>query len=477
MRTVSSSQDRSNGDGPRSGPVLDGRPRAFVWAAWAAMSLVALICLAAYARNVPLSEDWTLVPPLTGHESNLAEWLWSQNNEHRVPLPRLILLGALKLTGGDFRAGMVISVLSLSALSALLILATRRLRGMQRYSDAFFPVVLLHVGNWENLFWSWQFSFVSSVILIGGLLLFVVTHPRPVPTRAALLAGTALVFLPLTGATGLVFVPVLAVYLVAQALHQWRRRTVAAPRWSTASLIAFPVIALIVTGLYFVSYESPMWYPASGVNLDFVKTSLKFLAIGFGPASAHSWPLSALAAIAVLSCTALLLLSAARSRPPDRPRALGLLLVLAGVLVTAIAVGRGRATLPHANIPGRYVLLAVPALLTAYFAWELYGSARLHRAVPTTLFGVVLLMLPLNIHAGFQWRDWYLTGMDAVERDVQSGLPIPALAERHQSFLLHWSLDTLKANMNMLREAEIGPFRDVRRTHQPSDLPPAPPPP
>ena len=91
-----------------------------VWATWAAMLLVALACIVRYGRNIPLAEDWLLVPPMTGHEPHLGSWLWAQNNEHRLPLPRLVLLGLLVATR-DFRAGMVLNVVSLAALAAAMI--------------------------------------------------------------------------------------------------------------------------------------------------------------------------------------------------------------------------------------------------------------------------------------------------------------------------------------------------------------------
>ena len=150
---------------------------AFVWGVWTLMTLIALACIARYGRNIPLAEDWLMVPPMTGHELHLASWLWAQNNEHRLPLPRLILLAVLSTTH-DFRAGMVLNVLSLAALAAAMIVTARWLRGgVTRASDAFFPLALLHLGDWENLVWAWQFQFVSSAVLICALML-VVTRQR-----------------------------------------------------------------------------------------------------------------------------------------------------------------------------------------------------------------------------------------------------------------------------------------------------------
>ncbi len=71
---------------------------------------------------IPLAEDWLMVAPLTGNEPDLTGWLWRQNAEHRIPLPKIIYLFLLKITHGDFRAGMVFNVLSVGFLSAAFIL-------------------------------------------------------------------------------------------------------------------------------------------------------------------------------------------------------------------------------------------------------------------------------------------------------------------------------------------------------------------
>ena len=48
--------------------------------------------------------------------------------------------------------------------------------------------------------------------------------------------------------------------------------------------------------------------------------------------------------------------------------------------------------------------------------------------------------------------------MTAVRRDIATGMPRPLLAERHQSFLLHWDGDRLAAGLRMLGDAGFPPF-------------------
>jgi hypothetical protein len=68
----------------------------------------------------------------------------------------------------------------------------------------------------------------------------------------------------------------------------------------------------------------------------------------------------------------------------------------------------------------------------------------------------------LNTLRGFEARDWVRTGMDAVRRDIATGMPRSLLAERHGPFLLHWDGKRLAAGMRMLGEAGIEPFVGLR---------------
>jgi hypothetical protein len=446
-----------------------------VWATLAVMTLVALACIVRYGRNIPLAEDWLLVPPMTGHEPNLASWLWAQNNEHRLPLPRLILLGLLEVTH-DFRAGMVLNVLSLAALSAAMILTVRHLRGgITRVSDAFFPLALLHLGDWENLIWGWQFQFVSSAVLICALLL-VIVRQRGLPTsRERIVAAASLVLLPLTGASGLVFALALAPWAMLVGATQWRgaRATGASPR-DAVLLLAAAIVAPILVGVYFIGYVQPWWNPPNPGRLLTLKTTARFLALAWGATARNAWLPFIAATFLVLGASLLLLLIAvARTRGAERQRALGLLQFAGGCAVLALAIGWGRAATDMVSgMPMRYVVFAVPTLLASYFIWELYAPPRPRRWMQLALFVAMLALLPWNTREGFGlpgrydigWRGWYVTGMTAVEQDLRDGVPRAEMASRHREFLMHWDEAKLAAGMAMLRDAHIGPF-----SHLPPD--------
>ncbi len=438
------------------------RATIVVWTAWALMLGIALVAIARYGPEIPRAEDWLLVPALTGHEVSLLSWLWEQNSEHRVPLPRLAYLALLKLTGGDFRAGMVFDTLAIAALAGGMMLAARRLRGRTSYADAFFPLVLLHLGHWDNLVWSWQIQFVLSTLAAGVLLLIIATRGGDLTPLPAALAAACLVALPLCGANGLALTPFLSVWFAYAALSAWRdqrRRAVA------ALAVAAVAIASLLGIAYFVAYERASWYPPSPGPVATLKTAAQFLAMAFGPGALAWRHAITVLTLGLLAATALLLVKALRSGTiDDRRRALGLVCIMLAIVALAVAVAWGRAGRVAAGggLSRRYALLAAPILCAVFFAWQVHASGRWVTRLQASMLLVAVALLPANTASGLRARDWVRAGMEAVQHDIDSGMPLALLAERHQAFLLHWDGERLANGMRMLREARIPPFAGLR---------------
>ncbi len=433
-----------------------------VWLVWAATLASVLAEIGRHGRNIPFEEDWLMVAPMTGHEPDIARWLWSQNSEHRLPVPKLVNLAVLRATG-DFRATMVFDTLALGAVAATMILVARALRGRRTsLADAFFPLLLLQLGNWDNLLWAWQIQFVLPTVLACVLLLVIVARPAP-PTGVPLLAGAlALVCLPLSGANGLIFTPTLAAWLAYAA---WGHRRFSAGDGRTARRLgaAAAVVAALLCGVYFIGYQPSPWNepsPGPGATLA---TAGKFLAQSVGPAAVKSWLLFGTVVSLVLLGGLAALLAAWRKtgdEESERVRIAGLVafLVAAGMLALAVGWGRAGHVVATGRIATRYVLLGAPGLCAAYFALLLYGKGRLGRAAPAGLALLVALLFPGNTRIGFERRDWFGAGLTAFERDLAAGDSPEALAQRHHAFLLHWDEQMMVADMKMLRDAGIGPF-------------------
>ncbi len=442
----------------------DHAARAFVWAVWILMAGACYWCLFRFGRNIPITEDWLLVPGLTGHDPHFWRSLWAQNNEHRVPFPRLVLLAVLRLAKGDFRAGMVVNVALVAAMAAALIALIRKVRGGRTiYADAFFPVALLHLGNWENLFWGWQATQVIPALLGCVMLYVLVGSPALASPGAAIVAGASVVLLPLSGANGVFFVPFFSAWLVYCAFRQWRSVEPGGRGPVTAGLLVVAaVISVALAAVYFIGYERPEWVPPNPGVIPSLAAAARFLALGLGPVARSSWILSTVAVGVVLTAATVVTVRRVRElEGAERHRASGLLLFAGAFGLFALVVGWGRAgaVVIYGSWPIRYSLLAVPALLAAFFLWTLYAPGRSRTVLPNGLMVAMLLLLPLNTVHGLWWAEWYRQGTAEVEADLRTGTNSATMVARHAAFL-HHSLDPIDlANfMVMLASARMGPW-------------------
>jgi hypothetical protein len=209
-------------------------------------------------------------------------------------------------------------------------------------------------------------------------------------------------------------------------------------------LAAAAALGVLAAALYFVGYERPSWIPVNPGVWPTLETAGRFTAMGFG--SSYSL-VSALAALLFLGSGLVVLGRRVMRGPADaeRRRALALLAFMGGCVLLALSVGYGRAALvPDVGMPSRYALLAVPAIAAACF-----------------------VALPFNVRDGWATRDWYVPNMNAVEHDIDAGVPRDELVRRHRQFLLHWDANLLAEGMDILHERRIGPFARMRTDAQP----------
>jgi hypothetical protein len=391
--------------GPGTAPPLDTlrSPQwgatLFVWGVWAAMLLAGLYFVKTYGHNPP---EWPSVSQQTGAERYEPPSLGSESDEHRIFLPQAIFLGLAKLTGCGLRTGLIFNVLTLGVAAVLLIGAMRRLRGWTSYTDAFFPVALLHLGQWENFLQSFGVQFVSSTLL-ASILLATILGSGPQPSlKAALLAGVCLVFLPLCGTNGAALVPALALWLVMGGLLHCFSSADPHSRRNGLAIIAVALAAVLLAIVYFVEYvkwDAEFHRAHSGAR-ETLKTAMQFLTMSFGQPGPSYRAYSGWAIVGLASISVAVLVGVWVRHPAERVRALGLFLYLGAVASLALSVGWGRAVLgADAGFASRYVTLATAALCCVYGIWGLRPGA-LGQFGQNLLFTVVCLFLPMNVEDG-----------------------------------------------------------------------------
>lgn len=462
---------------PRGGSKDDSGwdARALVWSLWAILSLAALACTYRYGVNLPYGESWELVPVITGTESLSAGWLWEQQNEHRLPLTKLLLVVLGRLTTGDSRAGMYLNGIGLAATAWILIRGAQRIRGHASYTDAFFPLVLLHLGNQHVMVFDFAVNFVATVFLAGLLLQVLTWQSTTSPWMVPLLGGLCLIGLILCGATGLVFAPAGTLWLGYAGLVR-RGESGKSAVLQGNTMLAFAGLSLLLLGLYFVGYQRPSYHPASAGWISSLKVAMQFVSVGIGPAGgigwpfATEWPVAGTFIVGGCVASAVFLCVSAWRFPSQRVGIFGLLSFLLSTLLLAMAIGWGRSGMdPTAGFSFRYVTPAVLPLLGLYYTWGVYGPRPVGRLVQFSLFAVVCGAFLLNCQDGrTRARQGHDERAPIVEK-IRSGTPPSEIAARHRQMLnspkTEERLTVLEIEeqltdwLKMLREARMGPYQ------------------
>jgi hypothetical protein len=437
-----------------------------VWGVFAGILLGALLYVSAFGSPLPFNDEWVFVPYLVGDEPIAWQWLWDQHSEHRIPLPKMLLIGLTRATRCDFRAGMVYNVLAVGALAAALIVAARKLRGSTSLADAFFPLVLFQWGGSDSfMVWGFVEQLVTSSVLAGLLLALIVGNPVELTRRSAILAGTCVVLLTLCGVNGVVLIPALALWLSYAAVRQWSS-TIPSVRQASRLMLMFAGLAIVMIPLTFVNVHRDTFARSSSV-WDTLRTSLEFASMSLGMEAYILWPWSGRGVFAFLILTFSVLLIHAWRRPDDRFRALGLLAFMAACASLALAIGWGRGSLGwRAGFQQRYMIAAAPMLCAAFLIWGLNGG-RSGRLVQWALLGCVILLFPGNLQRGLKDARYHRQEMNTLSQDLAAGLPPFAIVLRNADTMVPESIperqEILAEALKKLQAAGIKPYNDLPR--------------
>ncbi|WP_435009573.1 hypothetical protein P12x_000831 [Tundrisphaera lichenicola] len=428
---------------------------AFVLMVWVACG-VCVLGLAGYsAAETPRLDDWANVSVLTGDRPLTVGWLWSQHNEHRIPLPRLIIVGLSKLTGGSFRAPSILNAGLLAVASGALVLASRVRRGWTSYSDAFLPLLLSGPSHGRNILVGFQIQLVSSTVLYAFVLSIIVRRPEGLRTLSSALMAGIVILLPLCGANGVAFVPALALAMVIQAIAD-RKRSLG----RSVILLLGAVASLSLVYAYFRGWKAAGHGDAPASIVEKVRVTLQFLAGGWGVSAAETWPWSGGLVAGLLIGGVVALVIAWRREPEGRMRTTWLVAATGAIGSLALGIGSGRAGMgDRIGFEPRYVTLAAPAMVMVYLAW-LNAGRSMGRFSQMTLFTLACLATWPDAEAMIEAAREQRSASSELAADIARGLPPSRLIARHIGFL-HTSHDELGTGMALLKRARLGMYANL----------------
>jgi hypothetical protein len=384
-----------------------------------------LTLVARYGNNFPFQDDWTLVPVMTRCQDVNWPWAWHQHNEHRLPLAKLAIVGLGRVFGNDFRAVMFVNVALLAAAAALLIWATSSANGGSRWTDAFYPLVLLHWGHAENFLWAWQIGFTSAVLVVLLWLAFMIrvgSRDQQLGWIPAVIA----ILLPLCGGVGMCFLPFLIVWFVCRA---FMGKTPADRYWALAGASA----GLVVAALYFRGYTIEHSPQAASIT-SIVDATIQFVSLALGMTASAGWRVAGTCMLIGLALGLILLITSLGKSPASRTFIGGQICFLGGFLILAGAIAWGRAGIgAEAALTGRYITLAALSACWLYSVVVIDVRPIVHRSLPILLVALAACMLWPNTTAGYRHALGLREIYGAFKTDMAAGTPPVVLADKYNT--------------------------------------------
>lgn len=433
----------------------DAIERAFVYAVFFAMLAGLAGYVWFYGRNLFFFDDWESVPVLSGSRPFSFAWLWTQQNEHRFPIARAVTFCVWRSVG-DLRVVMLLSNLVVSAVTFGLIQTARQCRGRMSYTDAFFPLVLLHWGMHENLIFASQLFFVSAPALALAILLVALGAWHGHLARVVGM-GVCLVLLPLNGAIGLALLPGSLALLACLGVSRLRA-TEPSNRRDGSVLLASCGIAAGVAAGYFIGFEPNPQIAGARSVADAARTVLEILSLSIGSSGSQLWPAAAIGTIGTIAVAVRFAAKAAVSRPHERERALAVLFTMAAFTLLIVAVGYGRAALGAGQgFANRYAIFSAPLLCCSYLSMSLFAKDGWGRALRTLLSATLAAACVINTRDGIRYGIDRADRADALLAAIEAGAS-PAVAAARNWERLYPNEALLAERLEMLRRQGSGPY-------------------
>jgi uncharacterized membrane protein YfbV (UPF0208 family) len=444
----------------------------FVWGLWVLCTMIATVFVWRYGVWYPKQDDWAILGMVTGEQPVTPAWLWSQHNEHRIVLPRLIFYVLYNLTGADFRSTILFNLACLAAVAAGMILTVRRLRGYTSYADGFFPIVLMHLGL-AALQWGFQVQFTLTTAIVTALFLLVVRETTP-SLRNAIAFGVGILSLTLCGANGLLMALVLAVGYVFWSLPLLRSRKEAEGSGGNRRqplLLLFPLVTFLISGLYFIGYQNPT-HTANYQHVSIrqmLSATMHLMSTFPGAAVLPMGRRTIIPIVALILVSVIMVVFAwkkAAVGSEERRRALGVGAFFAATLGLFVVMGRGRGGDWNVAMATHYSTLCLPLICFVYIAWQLYGKASLARLVQMSLFTMVSMVYALYVPSSLSYyQKPNMLQMERLDRMIRGGAPSEVIIDRFDmrggNNEPQFRADVLR-RFNVLRERQIGRYATPR---------------
>jgi hypothetical protein len=212
-------------------------------------ALVLLWDIRRFAVNVPFMDDWQFVPLLEEARNGTLTFqeLWAPHDEHRLLIPRIVIIAAMFASHGDYRVQSFITFAVVAVISACLLWLSVKLNGTN--ARVFLTWTLANLAlfspiQFHNWLWPMQFAYFLPYTFLA--LCFCVLYAPLSALPKFLIAALALAGNYSFVQGNLIWLATLPVILFAPGILPDRERRKFALAWALLAMVA---VALYFRGL------------------------------------------------------------------------------------------------------------------------------------------------------------------------------------------------------------------------------------
>ena len=219
-------------------------------------AIVAAFFIDRFAVDIPVWDDWERVHLIEKLEEGSLRFsdLYASHIEHRMVIPRILMLASNKWTNGDLLAEnwMIYAIVLATAVAAFLLLRTTFHDEPQLLYPLAFCVNLLIFSpiQWENFLWAIQVAFVLPMCCICWALYVLYSKSNWPPLTKFLLCLALALVSTHSFSHGMLIWPVVFMFALLQS------EFALSPSPKIKFLVTWAIAGAIVLGLYFTDFQN-----------------------------------------------------------------------------------------------------------------------------------------------------------------------------------------------------------------------------